>query len=87
MPKEKFDAMLNKRHAPGLDAGLEIGSETGTTSRRVRNFSCEICFAVVLTVVAAASVIGVVSHNAAKTASIGAGHNADPTLPAPPKTQ
>lgn len=87
MPKEKFDAMFNKRHEPGLDAGLEIGSLSGTTSRRVRNFSCEICFAIVLTVAAAASVIGVVSHNAAKTASIAAGHNADLTLPVPPKSQ
>ena len=69
----------------GSDNGPEAAAslDPATTSRRVRNFSCEICFALVLTAIALASVIGIERHHGNKTASVDARYLTNPALQLP----
>lgn len=55
----------------GTDDSPEAATlDPATTSRRVRNFSREICFALVLTAVAIASFIGFEDYRGTTTASV-----------------
>lgn len=91
MPKATLDAKSDAISKAGPETSqasrLETGLVPGTAGRRVRSLSCEIGFAVALTVAAVASLLAAMGHEASQTASVADSAKAIPAAQVPLKTQ